>query len=59
MLTKFPSGKVNVAKNALFLSYELKHKVRLSNRVCGVFQFRFCFVFIKLYILVQQKVWTL
>ena len=33
----------------------LKHKVRLSKRVCGIFQFRFRFFFIKVYIFVQQK----
>ena len=44
--------------NLRFL-YELKHKVHLSKTVCGIFHFWFCFVFIKVYILVQQNAWTL
>ena len=71
MLKKFPSNKINGTKNALFflsrapahhsftfnlrLLYELKHKVRLSKTVCGIFHFRFSFVFIKIYIFVQQN----
>ena len=43
----------------LRLLYELKHKVRLSKTVCGIFHFRFRFVFIKDYIFVQQNAWTL
>ena len=39
--------------------YELKHKARLSETVCGIFHFRFRFVFIKVYIFVQQSAWTL
>ena len=39
--------------------YELKHKVRLSKTVCGIFHFRFRFVFIKVYILVQQNALTI
>ena len=69
MLQKFPSNKINVTKNALFFLlqapthhsftfnseflYKLKQKVHLSKIVCGIFHFRFCFVF------VQQKGWTL
>ena len=61
MLKKFPSGKVNGANNALFflsqaptrysftfnlrLLHGLKHKVRLSKPVCGIFHFQFGFVF--------------
>ena len=57
MLNKFPLGKKNVTKNALFFLtripthdsfifnlrflYELKHKVRLSKTVCGIFYFQF------------------
>ena len=68
MLKKFPSDKINGTKNALFFLsrapthhsftfnlrflYELKHKVRLSKTVCGIFHFRFHFVFIKVYIFV-------
>ena len=75
MLKKLPSDKINDTKNApFFLSralthhsfifnlrflYELKHKVRLSKTVCGIFHFQFRFVFIKVYIFVQQNAWTL
>ena len=75
MLKKFPSDKINGTKNALFFLsrapthhsftfnlrflYELKHKVRLSKTVCGIFHFQFRFVFIKVYIFVQQNAWTL
>ena len=63
MLKKIPSDKMNGRKNALFFLsraptrhsftfnlrflYELKHKVRLSKSVRGIFHFRFLFVFIK------------
>ena len=36
--------------------YELKRKFCLSKTVCGIFYFRFRFVFIKVYIFVQQNV---
>ena len=71
MLKNFPSDKISGSENALlFLSqapihrsftsnlwflYELKHKVRLSKTVCGIFHFRFRFVFTKVYIFVQQN----
>ena len=38
---------------------KLKHKVRLSKTVCGIFHFWFRFVFIKVYIFVQNNAWTL
>ena len=73
MLKKFLSDKINGTKNALFflsrapthqgfnfnlrLLYELK--VRLSKTVCGIFHFQFRFVFIKVYIFVQQNAWTI
>ena len=41
--------------NSEFL-YGLKHKVYFSKSESGIFHFRFCLVFIKVYILVQQKV---
>ena len=41
--------------NSQFL-YELKHKVRLSKTVYGI---PFRLVFVKVYIFVQQKAWTL
>ena len=75
MLKKFPSDKINGTKSALlFLSgapthhsftfnlrflYELKHKARLSETVCRSFHFQFRFVFIKVYIFIQQNAWTL
>ena len=34
-------------------------KVRFYKIVRGIFHFRFCFVFNKVYIFVQQNVWTL
>ena len=48
MLKKFPSNKINGAKNALFFlpraviwfQYKLKQKVRLSKTVYGIFHFR-------------------
>ena len=71
---KFLSDKINGTKNAIFFLsraptrhsftfnsqflYELKHKIRLSKGMCGIFHFRFRFVFIKIFF-VQQKVWTL
>ena len=43
--------------NLRFL-YDLMREVRLSKLMCGVFHFRFSFVFIKVYIFVQQNAWT-
>ena len=37
------------------LLYELKHKVHLSENVCGIFYFQFCLGFIQVYIFVPQK----
>ena len=75
MFKKFPSDKINGTKNSLFFLsrvpthhsftfnfrflYELKHKVQLSKTMCGIFHFRFCSVFIKVYIFIQQNTWTL
>ena len=75
MLKKPSSDKINGAKNAIFflslapshhsftfnlrVLYELKHEVRLSKTVYGIFHFRFRFVFIKVYIFVQQNAWSL
>ena len=74
MLKKFPSDKINGTKNALFFLsrapthhsftfnlrflHELKHKVRLSKILCGIFLFWFRFVFIKVYIFIQENAWT-
>ena len=73
MLKKFPSDKINGTNSGLFFLsrapthhslifnlrflYELKHKVCLSEPVRGIFHFRFPFVFIKVYIFVQQNAW--
>ena len=70
MLKKILSDKINGTKNFLFFLSQapthhsftfnlrflckLKHKVRLSKTVCGIFHFWFRFVFIKVYIFVQQ-----
>ena len=75
MLKKFPLDKIDVIKNVLFslsrapthhsftfntqFLQELKHKVHLPKAVCGIFHFRCRFVFINVYIFVQQKTWTL
>ena len=65
MLKEFLSDKINITKNAfvslsqaptydsftfnLRFLYELKLKVHLSKTVCGIFHFRFRFVFSKVY----------
>ena len=75
MLKEFSSNKINGAKNALFFLlrvltrhsftlnlwflYQLKYKVCLSKSMCGIFHFRFRFVFIKVYTYFQQNAWTL
>ena len=75
ILKKFPSDKRNDKKNVLlFLSRvrthhsftfnmqsldELKLKVRRSKRVCGIFYFKFHFIFIKAYIFVREKTGSL
>ena len=67
MLKKFHSDKINGTKNApahhsftlnLGFLYKLKLKVYLSKTACGIFHCRFRFVFIKVYIFVQQNPWT-
>ena len=40
--------------NLRFL-YKLKYTIGLSKIMCRIFHYRFCFVFIKVYIFVQQK----
>ena len=75
ILKKFPLDKINGTKMPSFFFRELelitalllicdsymswKHKVCLSKTVCGIFHFRFRFVFIKVYIFFQQNTWTL
>ena len=72
MLKKFRLDKINGTKNALFFLlqapthhsftfnlrflYELKHKVRLSKIVCGIFIFNSALFFFKVYIFVEQNV---
>ena len=64
MLKKFPSNKINGIKNARAtthhsFTFDLRFlynvKVRLSKTLYGIFHFRFCFVFIKVYIFAQQN----
>ena len=72
MLKSFPLNKINGPQNALFFlsraptrhsftfdlrfSYELKHKVRISNTVCEIFHFRFRFYVIILFkIKIREK----
>ena len=43
----------------LLICNSYMHQVRLSKTVCGILHFRFRFVFIKVYIFVQQNTWTL
>ena len=45
---------ISYTSNLRFL-YKLKHKVDLSERVCGIFNFRFRLVFIDAFIFLQQK----
>ena len=40
--------------NLRFL-YKLKYKFRLSKTVCGIFHFLFRFIFVKVYIFVQEN----
>ena len=71
MLREFPSDKIEGTKNALFFLsrapahhsstfhlqflYELRYKVRLYKTMCGIFDIRFHFVFIKVYIYILFK----
>ena len=63
MLKKFLLSKINGTKNVLFFhsrgqshhSFELKHKVRLSKTLCGIFHFWFRFALIKAYTFCSQK----
>ena len=69
MLKKIPFGQNKRYKNSqsshhsftlnLRFLYELKQKDRFSKTVCGIFHFRFLFIFIKVYNFVQQNAWTL
>ena len=71
---KLSSNKINGTKKCSFFLFpaptyhsftfnlqflhELKHKVRFSKIVCGIFHSRFRFVFIKFYVFVQQNGWS-
>ena len=71
MLKTIPSDKISGTKNVLFflsrvpthysftfnlrLLYELKDQVCLYKTVCDIFHFQFGYIFIKLYIFVQQN----
>ena len=75
MLKTFLSDKINVTKHVLFFLlrvpthqsftfdsrylYELKHKVHLSESMRRILHFQFCLIFIKVFILVKKKSWTL
>ena len=75
MLKKFSSDKRSGANTTLFsisrapthhsftfnleFLHKLKHKVRLSKTVCRILHFQFRFIFIKIFIFVQQNPWTL
>ena len=70
MSKKFPSDKIGGTKNALFFLsqalthhsftfnlwflYKLKHKARPSKAVCGIFDIRFRFIFIKFIFLFKK-----
>ena len=70
MLKQFPLNKINGTKNGLFflLQAPTHHSftfnlqllyAHLSKTVCEISNFWFCFLFIKVYIFVQQNAWTL
>ena len=54
MLKKFPSEKINVTKNALFFPSQAPPHHSFTF-MCGIFHFRFRFVFIRVYIFAQQN----
>ena len=74
MLKKKNSDKINGTKSALFFLlrapthhsrnfnlrflFEVKHKIRLSKTMFGIFHFGLRFV-CKVYIFVQEDAWTL
>ena len=72
MLKKFPLDKINGAKKCPFFSQAPSHhsfiinlqflyglNFRLSKTMCWIFHCLFRFVFIKVYIFVQQNAWTI
>ena len=42
-----------------YMNDSYMHEGRLSKTACGIFHFRFCFVFIKVHIFAQEKAWVL
>ena len=74
MFKKLSSGTIKGTKIVLFILllasarhsftfnlqflYDLRLKLRLSKTLCEIFHFRLRFVFIKVYIFVQQNAWT-
>ena len=58
-LENFPSDKINGTKNAFFILSRAPAHRNFCLFVCGIFHFRFRFVFINVYIFVQQNAWTL
>ena len=74
MLRKFHLDKINGTKHALLFffcklqlitalflicnSYMSWNTRFVSLKLCGIFHLRFCFIFIKVYILLQQNAWT-
>ena len=57
-LFSFASSNSSQFTFCLRFLHELKHKVHLSKTVCGIFHCRFRFIFIKVYIFIQQCAWT-
>ena len=55
----FLRTKQTLQKMHFLFLYELKHIVDLSKTMCGIFHFQFKLFFIKVYIFVQQKPWSL
>ena len=75
MFKKFPSDRINaLRKMPSFFIREVKRITLLllicdfymawssrfiSRKLCGIFHFQFCSVFVKVYIFVKQNTWTL
>ena len=59
MLQKMHSFSSVSSNSSFLLLICYSFKVNLSKSVCDIFQLWFCFVFIKIYIFVQHKPWTL
>ena len=57
MLKIFPSDKINRSKNALF--FHSQAPTHYSFTVWGIFHFRIRFIFVKVYIFVEQNAWAL